>query len=439
MRILVDMSATLIHHGHIRLLKKAAEHGTVVVALTSDDEVYKKKKYKPELKFEFRKEILESIKYVSEVIECPWLINQEFLTKHKIDYLFHGDDNTNNVNKDNLIIVSRTEGISSYELREKSLQTLIDKRNQSKLLLTPGPAAILKEHLDEFNPVFGKGDKHYNKIYDEVTSWIKNITKMENLITFQGSATNALELAAKTFINGKVLIVDTGFYSDRFEFFLNKKNVSVEHCSYEDLDKFTSKVDWVMATYVEISKAFKSDIRHLRKTADNLEAKLFLDSTASIGLEEGHENADLIGFSSCNGLLGIGGAAFIAYKSSLKIIDSNNIQNTFNMNFTNFKNKTTTGPCHAICSLYGVMKNYDKLVNRVRKSKAKVLDKFDSLYKIDNQPILCTRLNKKTQSKNKNIEVIFYKSELQIDGSIVCHLGEVYRDEQNISDLIEEC
>ena len=36
-RVMVDMSATLIHHGHIRLLKKAAEIGEVVVALTSDE------------------------------------------------------------------------------------------------------------------------------------------------------------------------------------------------------------------------------------------------------------------------------------------------------------------------------------------------------------------------------------------------------------------
>ena len=36
-RIMVDMSATLMHHGHIRLLKKAAELGDVV-ALTSDAE-----------------------------------------------------------------------------------------------------------------------------------------------------------------------------------------------------------------------------------------------------------------------------------------------------------------------------------------------------------------------------------------------------------------
>lgn len=42
-RIMVDMSATLIHHGHVRLLKQANEMGHVVVALTTDDEIQTKK------------------------------------------------------------------------------------------------------------------------------------------------------------------------------------------------------------------------------------------------------------------------------------------------------------------------------------------------------------------------------------------------------------
>ena len=37
-RIMVDMSATLIHHGHIRLLKRASSYGNVIVALTTDEE-----------------------------------------------------------------------------------------------------------------------------------------------------------------------------------------------------------------------------------------------------------------------------------------------------------------------------------------------------------------------------------------------------------------
>ena len=53
--ILVDMSATLIHHGHIRLLKKANNLGSVTVALTTDEEILRYKGYVPELSFqEFR-------------------------------------------------------------------------------------------------------------------------------------------------------------------------------------------------------------------------------------------------------------------------------------------------------------------------------------------------------------------------------------------------
>lgn len=70
-RVMVDMSATLIHHGHIRLLQKASEIGDVVVALTTDDEIKRTKGYTPELNFEERKEILEAIRYVKEVVPSP--------------------------------------------------------------------------------------------------------------------------------------------------------------------------------------------------------------------------------------------------------------------------------------------------------------------------------------------------------------------------------
>ena len=64
-RIMVDMSATLIHHGHIRLIKKAAEIGEVVIGLTTDEDILLKKGYKPELNFDQRKEILESLNLVN--------------------------------------------------------------------------------------------------------------------------------------------------------------------------------------------------------------------------------------------------------------------------------------------------------------------------------------------------------------------------------------
>tara|TARA_X000000368_G_C22698896_1_gene565891 strand:- start:68 stop:454 length:387 start_codon:yes stop_codon:yes gene_type:complete len=121
-KILVDMSATLIHHGHIRLLKKAFNYGNVYVALTKDKEIKKYKGYKPELKFKYRKEVLSSIKYIKKVIPSNFHITDNFIKKHKIDFLIHGNDNKNKIQSCKIKIFKRTKEISSTILRKKILK-----------------------------------------------------------------------------------------------------------------------------------------------------------------------------------------------------------------------------------------------------------------------------------------------------------------------------
>ena len=121
-RILVDMSATILHNGHIRLLEKASEFGLVVVALTTDVEIELHKGYSPELNFEQRKEILSAIKFVSEVVPSPWKIDPNFLKKHRIDLLVHGDDNVNEIPQHQLLIFPRTIGVSSTQIRQRSAE-----------------------------------------------------------------------------------------------------------------------------------------------------------------------------------------------------------------------------------------------------------------------------------------------------------------------------
>ena len=130
-RILVDMSATLIHHGHIRILQKASEFGSVIVALTTDQEIIDKKKFIPELNFNERKEILLSIKYVDDVIPSPWLITEKFLDENDINLLVHGSDNSNPISAEKLLIIPRTEGISSTILRERSKSSLENILNRN--------------------------------------------------------------------------------------------------------------------------------------------------------------------------------------------------------------------------------------------------------------------------------------------------------------------
>ncbi len=123
-RIMVDMSATLIHHGHVRLLKKASKYGKVIVALVTDKEIKKFKGYKPELNYSQRKEIMRSIRYVSKVVPSKFILNDKFLNKFKINLLIHGQDNKNQINKKFILIIKRTKNISSAILRKRAVKCL---------------------------------------------------------------------------------------------------------------------------------------------------------------------------------------------------------------------------------------------------------------------------------------------------------------------------
>jgi len=112
----------LLHHGHIRLFKQAKKYGNVIAALTVDEEIKHYKGYVPELTFDHRKEILESIKYLDEVVPAPWLITENFLKKYNIDYLLHGDDNQNLVDESKIIIIKKTKNISSSIIRNQIIK-----------------------------------------------------------------------------------------------------------------------------------------------------------------------------------------------------------------------------------------------------------------------------------------------------------------------------
>ncbi len=123
-RVLVDMSATLLHHGHTRLLASAAQIGCVVVGLATDEEIERTKGYTPELSFDERRELLLAVRYVDEVVPAPWLIDDAFLDQHCIDLLLHGSDNRNPVTPGRMKILPRTEGVSSTELRARVLRAV---------------------------------------------------------------------------------------------------------------------------------------------------------------------------------------------------------------------------------------------------------------------------------------------------------------------------
>jgi glycerol-3-phosphate cytidylyltransferase-like family protein len=61
---------------------------------------------------------------VDEVVETPWLITEAILDEHRIDLLVHGEDNQNPIDKTRMMLLPRTQGVSSQELRLRSYQSL---------------------------------------------------------------------------------------------------------------------------------------------------------------------------------------------------------------------------------------------------------------------------------------------------------------------------
>ncbi len=429
-RIMIDMSATILHHGHIRLIKKAKKYGQVIIGLTTDNEILEKKGYSPEIKFEERKEILEAIEGIHEVVETPWLITEKILNDYRIDLLIHGHDNSNKISKDRLLVFPRTKGISSSQIRYDSLQS-ITQINNSKLMLTPGPAVVLHENLKDIKPVFGRGDEDYDLMSAKVLEWIRHLSGQDKVIMSQGSSTFSLELALHSFVRGKVLLISTGYYSDRLKV-LSPSECQIKVCSYEEIDEINDDYNWVLCAYTETSKAFKIDLEKVKNLCERVNAKLYVDATGSIGLENKHHLADVMAFSSCKGLFGLTGASFVAHKDNLKYVKTSN----FYFNLETHMNKMVTGPYHALASLHGVMENHDKLVDRVKKSKKWVMENWSNYVSSkNNQPLLCTYLNGKIKAKDN--KVVLYNPRSELNGSVICHFGEIHSDRINLNNRIE--
>jgi 2-aminoethylphosphonate-pyruvate transaminase len=245
----------------------------------------------------------------------------------------------------------------------------------------------------------------------------------------QGSATLALELAAHSFVSGKILLVSTGYYSDRLEKLL-PNGCELTICKYEELDNIKADFDWVLCAYTETSVAFKIDLENVKNKANEFKAKLYVDATGSIGLEDNHQLADVMAFSSCKGLFGLTGASFVAFKSDLIPQDLD----TFYFNLNTQKNKMTTGPYHAIASLYGVIKEHNILKQRVVNSKNTILESYQDIVRENNQPLLCTYLEGEVVPNDANI--VLYSPRSKLSCSVICHFGEIHTNIVNINDRI---
>ncbi len=312
------------------------------------------------------------------------------------------------------------------------------KKKNKKILFTPGPSSLSFENIINISPGFGRGDYEYLSVENRVLNKLKSMSKKKNIVRMQGSGSFAIEVMIANFLYGKILILKSGYYSERLlsisKYYMKKfKNIKkIEVIDWEDYKKINKKYDWIFFCYTETSMGIKLPLEEIYKICNYNKIKIMLDATASFGLEKNHNLADVFSYSSCKGLFGLTGASFISYDK-----EPINKVNSFNLNINTHLSKGTTGPYHAIYSLDKVLKAHSKFKKSVIINKKVFMKKVNNFLSIENkyQPLLCTQIDYKIQNKNKN--VILYEPRSNINGSIVCHLGEVHLKEKAKGKILE--
>lgn len=90
--IYVDGVFDLVHYGHFELFKKIKQlipHSYIIAGITkdSDNAMYKRASI---LTQEEKLRTLQFCRYIDNIlIDVPWIIDQEFIDKHNIDYVCH--------------------------------------------------------------------------------------------------------------------------------------------------------------------------------------------------------------------------------------------------------------------------------------------------------------------------------------------------------------
>jgi glycerol-3-phosphate cytidylyltransferase len=124
-RVLTYGTFDLLHHGHIRLLKRAKALGDYLIVAVSTDEFNAGKGKRAYHDYALRKEVVESIRYVDLVIpEESWEQKLDDVKRYEVDVVVMGDDWAGSDRFEylkehcELVYLPRTEGVSTTVIKE---------------------------------------------------------------------------------------------------------------------------------------------------------------------------------------------------------------------------------------------------------------------------------------------------------------------------------
>ena len=125
-RVLTYGTYDLLHHGHIRLLKRARALGDYLIVALSTDEFNASKGKEAFYDYETRKEVLEAIRHVDLVIpEESWEQKLDDIRKYDVDIVVMGADWEGSDRFEylrdvcELVYLPRTDGISTTQIKDE--------------------------------------------------------------------------------------------------------------------------------------------------------------------------------------------------------------------------------------------------------------------------------------------------------------------------------
>tara|TARA_B100000989_G_C19528294_1_gene468153 strand:+ start:1110 stop:2420 length:1311 start_codon:yes stop_codon:yes gene_type:complete len=315
--VYVGMSADLIHPGHMNILKIAASYGNITVGLLTDEAIATYKRL-PLMTFDQRRVVIENIKGVKEVIPQETLDYEKNLKMIKPDYVIHGDDWKDGVQKSTrekvitilkewkgeLIEIPYTEGISSTKLnkakkvigttpdiRLKTLKRLLDAKKYLRFLdIHNGLSALIIENLNitidgELREFDGMWASSLTDSTAKGKPDIEAVDVSSRLATLDG----ILEVSTKPIIYDG----DTGGIKEHFQFTVrNLERMGISAIIIEDkigLKKnslFGTEVEQTQDTIENFSDKIKSG-----KQAQVTDDFMIIARVESLILEKGLEDA----------------------------------------------------------------------------------------------------------------------------------------------------
>ena len=115
-------------------------------------------------------------------------------------------------------------------------------KNLKKLKITfcPGPGAVILNGSIIKKSILGEGDEEYKKIKNKTLKWLRKKSGQDHVIPVPGAATTAAIIALNSFVEGNVLVINTGYYSTRWFNYLKKTNIA-KKTDFLSFDNFIKK------------------------------------------------------------------------------------------------------------------------------------------------------------------------------------------------------